>query len=306
MSRDGFWQRLCRGARRVRGRPDWEQALGSDWPERIMHLEVTDHYHAKQGRSTGRLILSRGGGRLSVYLKRHYRMSWWRGVLATLWPRRAWSPALQEYNRLQWARDIGVPVPDAVAVGEMIGPWGRLQSFLAVEELHDMLPLHEAIPLAQSRLDARTFLKWKRGLIVELARLARVLHDHRLFHKDFYLCHFFVHQQDTCTLPQWQNRVRVIDLHRLTHHTWTWRLWQSKDLAQLLYSTANVAGVTARDRLRFWRVYMGGRGKTWAARCLRRLILLRWRRYARHNARHVPPGTRLAPAPGNEAHARAS
>src|SRR5438552_864135 len=125
MTRDTFWQRLWRGVRRVRGRADWETALGTDWPDRVMQAELTDRYHAKQGRSTGRLILPR----LTVYLKRHYKLSWWRGLLATLWPGRGWSPGAQEFRHLQLARDVGVPVPATVAVGEIIGPWGRLQSF---------------------------------------------------------------------------------------------------------------------------------------------------------------------------------
>jgi heptose I phosphotransferase len=268
-----------------------------------MQMPVTDDFHAKQGRSTGRLLLPAAGRRLGVYLKRHYRLPWWRGLLAALWPGRGWSPAVEEYRHLQWARDIGLPVPASVAVGEFLGPWGRLQSFLAVEELADMLPLHRAVPLAERRLDPQTFLRWKRSLIAEMARVARLLHDHRLFHKDFYFCHFYIAREDTGVIPEWRGRVFLIDLHRLGHHPLTWRLWQSKDLAQLLYSS-DVAGVTARDRLRFWRLYLGGGRATWKTRWLRRLVMLRWRRYVRHNARH--PGLRTPLPPEPEAHARAS
>src|SRR5213079_2543628 len=104
------------------------------------------------------------------------------------------SPALQEWDHLEWARREGVPVPAAVAAGEYIGPWGRLQSFLAVEELADMLPLHEAVPAAAARLDPATLRRWKRGLVLEMARLTRGLHGRRTFHKDLYLCHFYVHR----------------------------------------------------------------------------------------------------------------
>jgi heptose I phosphotransferase len=303
MTGDTFWQRLCRGVWRTHSRPDWEQALGAGWSGRVMQTDVTDDFHAKQGRSTGRLIRPAVGRQLAVYLKRHYRLPWWRGLLATLWPGRGWSPAVEEYHHLQWARDIGVPVPASVAVGERIGPWGKLQSFLAVEELHDMLPLHRAIPLARRRLDPPTFLRWKRSLVAEMARLARLLHSHRLFHKDFYLCHFYIARQDTGTLPQWRDRVYLIDLHRLARHPWVWRLWQSKDLAQLLYSS-DVPGVTARDRLRFWLLYLGKESDTRGTHWLRRLVMLRWRRYVRHNARHPNLQTPLPPEP--EEHARAS
>jgi len=284
MPRDSFWQRLFRGVRRLRHRSDWDNVLGPGWPDRVMGVTVTDRFHAKQGRSTGRLILRQADGTLPVYLKRHYRLPWWSRLLATLWPGRGWSPALAEARHLEWARRQGVPVPGVVAAGEYIGPWGRLQSFLAVEELVDMLPLHEAIPLAARRLDASAFLRWKRGLLREMVRLTRLLHDRRRFHRDLYLCHFYVARDDTAAAPEWRGRVHVIDLHRLAHHAWTWRLWQSKDIAQLLYSS-DVAGVTARDRLLFWRLYLGEERRTWTGRWLRRLILLRWGFYRRHNER---------------------
>jgi heptose I phosphotransferase len=284
MTRETVWQRLARGVRRLYQRPDWAGFVGPDWPEHIMALTVTDRHHAKQGRSTGRLILHAGDRRLAVYLKRHYRLPRWRGLLAALWPDAGWSPALEEWHHLEWARRRGLPVPASVAAGEYIGPWGRLQSFLAVEELDDMLPLHEAVPAAAACLDPAAFECWKRTLVVELARLTRELHRRRRFHKDLYLCHFYVRAADTAHVPDWQGRVHVIDLHRLAHHRLTWPLWQTKDLAELLYSS-DVPGITVRDRLRFWRAYLGPARRSWSEWWLRRGVLLRNWRYRRHNAR---------------------
>ena len=254
-----------------------------------MGVAVTDRFSAKQGRSTGRWALHRPAApgepsRLVVYLKRHYQLPRWQGLLATLWPRGGWSPALREWKHLEWARQQGVPVPEVVAAAEYIGPWGRLQSCLAVEELAGMLPLHEAIPLAATRLDAQTFRRWKRTLVAEMARLTRMLHDRRCFHKDLYLCHFYIARDDTACLPAWRGRVFLIDLHRLARHAWTWRLWQTKDLAQLLYSSA-VAGVDTRDQLYFWGHYRGAGPRRGADRWLRWWVLFKWRRYRRHNLR---------------------
>jgi heptose I phosphotransferase len=284
MNGETLWQRLARGVRRVRQRADWPHFAGADWAERIMALAVTDRHHAKQGRSTGRLILHDGERRLAVYLKRHYRLPRWRGLLAAVWPDAGWSPALEEWQHLEWARAQGVPVPEAVAAGEYIGPWGRLQSVLAVEELTDMLPLHEAVPLAAVRLDPPAFRRWKHTLIGEMARLTRELHRRRRFHKDLYLCHFYVPAGDTEHLPEWPGRVHLIDLHRLSHHPWTRLLWRMKDLAQLLYSS-DVAGVEDRDRLLFWRAYLGAERRTWGGWLLRQGVLFKWRLYRRHNAK---------------------
>jgi hypothetical protein len=285
----GILRRLFRGVRRLRERPDWLAHAGLAWADGIMDVAVTDRFHAKQGRSTGRWVLpapDAGGTALVVYLKRHYSLPWWQCLLATMWPRGGWSPAMQEWRHLEWARAQGVPVPEALAAAEFIGPGGRLRSFLAVKELTNMLPLNEAVPLAAARLDPAAFRRWKNTLAAELARLARLLHDRRCFHKDLYFCHFYVARGDTATVPAggWRGRVFLIDLHRLAHHPLTWRVWQTKDLAQLLYSS-ELPGVDARDRLSFWRAYRGTGPRRVADHWLRGWVLFKWGRYRRHNAR---------------------
>jgi heptose I phosphotransferase len=263
-------------------RADWPRFVEANWAEQIMTNVLTDRFHAKQGRSTGRWVLERGEQRLTIYLKRHYQLPRWRGLLAALWPEAGWSPAMRERRHLEWARAQGLPVPDVVAAGEYIGPWGRLQSFLAVEELTDMLPLHEAIPLAASRLDPDAYRRWKHTLVLEMARLACGLHDRRVFHKDLYLCHFYIPRRLTEETQPWRGKVHLIDLHRLGKHRWTWRIWQVKDLAQLLFSTA-IEGINNQDRLRFWHAYRGTDRGSWAARLLKCCIMFKWRRYQRHN-----------------------
>src|SRR5262249_44182898 len=153
----------------------------------------------------------------------------------------------------------GLPVPRVVAGGEFIGPGTRLQSFLAIEELTGMLPLHEAIPLAARTLAPSAFRRWKEGLLGEVARLARSLHQRRYFHKDLYLCPFYVARADIASSPAaWEGRVSMIDLHRLGHHALTWPWWLVKDLGQLLYSS-DVEGMERRDWWRFWQAYLGPR-----------------------------------------------
>jgi heptose I phosphotransferase len=292
--KETLWHRLFRGVRRLRQQPYWERFAGPGWDDRVMGEVLTDRFYAKQGRTIVRWPLRAGGRELVVYLKRHYCLPWWHGLLALLWPEGRWSPALREWEHLEWARAEGLPVPLAAACGEFIGPWCRLQSFLAVEELTDMLPLHEAIPAAAAHLGPDAFERWKKGLIREMAALAMALHRRRRFHKDLYLCHFYVAAADTARAPtDWRGRVQMIDLHRLGHHPRAWPWWLAKDLAQLLYSS-DVPGITPRDRLRFWRSYLAGNPDRWLARWLRVLIRVKaWnhRRRARRKARvaEAPP-----------------
>lgn len=236
--------------------PDWNEALGADWPDRIMHLKVSDLFHAKQGRTIARWAVPGGP---TVFLKRHYTLPRLDGFFASLFPRQYWSAGMQEAARLNWAARHGIFVPRVVAAGEFRGRWGKLQSFLAVEELTGMRALHEIIPDASQQLSPADFARWKRGLIGEIARLSRELHRRRAFHKDLYLCHFFAYDADIATIPDdWTGRIAMIDFHRLGHYSFFWAKWQAKDLAQLLYSTFGVPGVTARDRVRFWKLYHGG------------------------------------------------
>ena len=163
-----------------------------------MTLDTPDRLHVKQGRSTARVIFHAVGQSgsppraLSVYLKRHYRLPWTARLAATVHPSGRYSPAAEEWTHLERSRALGIEVPDVVAAGERIGPRGGLTSFLMVAELTGCEALHEALPRLAARLDPPDFARLKRRVIAEMARIAATLHNARLFHKDLYLCHFFL------------------------------------------------------------------------------------------------------------------
>lgn len=260
----------------------WRERHAADWPAdltpaAVMAADVRDRFHAKQGRTIARWALP--GGPV-VYIKRHYRTGRLRGWLARFGL--AHSDAWQEADHLAWAERHGFRVPRVVAVGEHIGPWGQLQGFLAVEELTGMMPLHLAVPAACARLSPAAFAQWKRGLTLAVAAVVARLHGLHHFHKDLYFCHFYIPERlTTCVPATWADDLFAIDLHRLGHHPWRAAWFRMKDLAQLLYSS-NVLGVTARDRLRFWRAYAGADHRRWT--WLQWLVLVRYRNYKRHNA----------------------
>lgn len=241
-----------------------------------MHIHSDDRLHAKQGRSTCRVTFDSPHGPLSVYLKRHYRLPLGERLVAWLDPDGKRSPAGAEWRHLQYARRLGLDVPDAVAAGETIGPWARVQSYLMVRELTGQLPLHEAIPLQHRTLSPAAFHAWKRRVTTEVARTASRLHRAGASHKDLYLCHFYVDAGRPGT------RTALIDLHRLGVHPMLSAWFRWKDLAQLLFSTHGVDGLNGRDALRFWAVYQ--RGVPLAFPRLQAAII-RWRaaRYLSHN-----------------------
>jgi heptose I phosphotransferase len=148
-----------------------------------------------------------------------------------------------------------------------------------IAELTGCEAVNEALPPLSTDLDPRTFDTLKRRIIREMARITATLHAARIFHKDLYLCHFFLdhHRATEETL-----RLSLIDLHRLKEHTLWPDWWRWKDLGQLLFSTYDVPGITERDRLRFWRIYCRKVGLTrpqWHAR----MVKIRAARYLEHN-----------------------
>ena len=268
--------RLVRGSRWSWRSERHGDRLPADLESTVMDLRSDDLLHAKQGRSTCRVRFDAPGGPLTVFLKRHYRLPWTDRLAALIHPDGRHSPAGAEWRNLRRARNLGVPVPEAVAAGERIGPWGTLQSYLMVEELTGCLPLHEAIPRMARSLAPPAFARWKRRVVAEMADLTALLHAARAFHKDLYLCHFYLDVRNAGA------RLHLIDLHRLASHRLTAPWWRWKDLGQLLFSTFGVEGIDDGDRLRFWSHYR--RLMRPASPALdRRMALLKASRYLDHN-----------------------
>jgi len=293
-----LWERLVRGVRWSWIDPRYQSALPPDLDASVMTLDSRDRLHAKQGRSTARVVFhpaaaaadrasgtaqcaGASAGPVAVYLKRHFRLPWLARLAALFDPAGRHSPAAAEWVHLERARALGVPVPEVVATGERIGPWACLQSYLMVAELTGCQELNVALPELAYELEPAAFESLKRRLIAEMARITAALHTARVFHKDLYLCHFYLDLERLRDDPA-DVRLVLIDLHRLAEHgLWPDR-WRWKDLGQLLYSTAGVAGIDNRDICRFWKDYrrrVSLRAPRWQAR----MVQLKAAAYLEHN-----------------------
>jgi lipopolysaccharide kinase (Kdo/WaaP) family protein len=233
-------------------------------------LKPLDHYVEKQGRSTGRYRLAGARGDATVFLKKYLRLPWWLRWFAPL----ASFPGLLEWTHLSRVERLGIVVPEVIVAGAARGH--ACGSFLAVRELTGFVPLHEFIP-AHFGL-GKTALIRKRDLCRRLADVARRLHEARLYHRDFYLCHFFVRPAAEAADGF---ELALIDFLRLKpSHRVRWRI---KDLAQLSFS-ADLPGITRADRLRFLKHYLGINRLDNATRRLIRRVERKADRYRRHNA----------------------
>ena len=192
MSYGSLWQRWSRGVSWTWINDRYRARLPDDLGANVMTLESRDRFHAKQGRSTARVVLVRSDRPLTVYLKRHFRLPWPARLAALVDPGGKHSPAAAEWAHLERARAMGIDVPEVVAAGEHIGPRAHLQSFVMIAELSGSEAVNELLPRLAVQHDSRTFETLKRRIIAEMARITATLHGARAFHKDLYLCHFFL------------------------------------------------------------------------------------------------------------------
>ena len=266
-----LWERLVHGVRWSWIDPRYQSALPPDLDASVMTLDSRDRLHAKQGRSTARVVFhpaAAAADRASGTAQCRRGVGWpGRRLSQAAFPAplagqasralRSGRATLAGRGRMgppERARALGVPVPEVVATGERIGPWACLQSYLMVAELTGCQELNVALPELAYELEPAAFESLKRRLIAEMARITAALHTARVFHKDLYLCHFYLDLERLRDDPA-DVRLVLIDFHRLAEHgLWPDR-WRWKDLGQLLYSTAGVAGIDNRDICRFWKDY---------------------------------------------------
>src|SRR5262249_54093328 len=140
---------------------------------------------------------------------------------------------------------------------------------------------NELLPRLVVCLDRASFAGLKRRIVTEMASITAILHRARVFHRDLYLCHFFLDAEGTATESKKLN-LSLIDLHRLQEHQYLGDWWRWKDLGQLLFSTEGVAGISVRDQVRFWKSYcqLAGIKRPWLHA---RMVRLRAARYGAHN-----------------------
>lgn len=251
---------------------------GDDVYEKIAAMTATGDHHAKQGRSTGRYLLPTERGLVGVYVKKYFALSFrerWLTPLSEL-------PGPREWENTRRAGELGIPVPELILAAA--DPNRPCKSLLVTRELAGYLPLHRYLParwLADRGSPARrrAFFAFKRRLVARLAEMTRRLHAANLFHRDLYLCHFFLAETESgadgfqLVLIDWG---RLIESRR--------DRWRIKDLAQLLFSS-DLAGINRSDRLRFLLQYLGIRRLNPEARALARKVTWKAALYRRHSVR---------------------
>ncbi|MEE3319145.1 MAG: lipopolysaccharide core heptose(I) kinase RfaP [Pseudomonadota bacterium] len=208
-----------------------------------------DIFRAREGRRTLRF---HGNGR-SYFLKYHGGIGW-KEIFKNL--TQAKLPvlgAMDEVNAIEAVRAAGLDTMTVAAYGSRgINPAG-IESFIVTDDLVGTLSLEEVGE--QWVASGHVPVVFKRALIARVADIARRMHGAGINHRDFYLAHFLMPQEDVARQSV-QGPMYLIDLHRSQVRSKVPRRWQIKDLGGLYFSTARF-GMTRRDLLRFIRDYTG-------------------------------------------------
>jgi hypothetical protein len=167
---------------------------------------------------------------VGMYLKKHRVYTWSTRVRATLNAGPGATAAGVEAENARALAALGVDVMPLVAYGEKLRADGVLESFLLTEELAGYMELQaflrQRFPASPTRRDPDL-----QRILVQVARIARLLHGAGYNHRDFYCCHFLVKELSPGAFD-----IRLIDLQRAQRRRWFRRRWIVKDLAQLAYS----------------------------------------------------------------------
>jgi heptose I phosphotransferase len=127
----------------------------------------------------------------------------------------------------------------------------KLESFVITDALENTSTL--AVLFQQFQQPPQVRLKY--ALIHKVAKIASILHENGINHRDLYICHF--------RMPHWVLEKKLfddpplylMDLHRaLIHRARTPMRWITKDLGALYFSSADI-GLTQRDLFRFIKTY---------------------------------------------------
>lgn len=204
-------------------------------------------FRAVQSRHTLRFELE---GR-SYFAKIHWGVGWREILKNWLYGKTPILSALNEYQAIRHLESIDVDTMTCVAFGQRGRNPARQQSFIITEALTDTLSLETVCRQWLSSPPAPTF---KRRLIRRVARMARLMHNSGMNHRDYYLCHFLLKPASRLGTEEAEFRVHLIDLHRAQIRQTLPLRWRQKDLAGLYFSTLDFP-FTRTDLLRFVREY---------------------------------------------------
>jgi len=188
----------------------------------------------------------------SYFVKIHHGIGWLETIKNIFLGNIPVWGAQEEFSAIKKCQTIGVDTMTPVAFGiKGFLPWQQ-DSFLVTEELINTISLEDLC--ANWKREPPKFA-FKKALIEKVAVISRLLHNHGLNHRDFYICHFLLALTSVHATHARDISLYLIDLHRMQQRRQTPLRWVVKDVGSLYFSTMDIP-FTKRDYYRFIKHYL--------------------------------------------------
>ena len=206
-------------------------------------------FRRQKGRTTQQITIDDK----NYFIKLHTGVGWFEIFKNLLQFRLPVVSAKNEWCAIQKLQSIGIGVPAVCHYGERGVNPAKKQSYVLMEAITPSISLET---LCQHWVKEKPDFTFKQKLITEVARISRLMHEHGINHRDYYLCHFLLETADHYGKQKNNITLTLIDLHRAQMRNKIPQRWRVKDLAGLYFSSKDI-GLTKRDLLRFIKQYRG-------------------------------------------------
>lgn len=153
--------------------------------------------------------------------------------------------AQNEWIAIQELDQVQIPTTPLLGFGNRGWNPATRKSFVITRALENTISLED---YCKSWLTTPPNFSTKHNLIKKVAELASKMHLHGMNHRDFYICHIHFQQSSD------EQKLYLIDLHRMQCRARVPKRWLIKDIGSLYYSIMHL-GFTKRDLLRFMKYY---------------------------------------------------
>jgi hypothetical protein len=190
------------------------------------------------------------------FLKAHYGVGWKEIFKNLTQLKLPVIGARNEWLAIQRLEQLDVATMKLVAYGERGSNPATRQSFVITEALEETQSLEDFCGAWEQHPPvSKAAIRLKRELINRIAAISRIMHNHGINHRDYYICHFLLDvSADVMAVPADSLRLSLIDLHRVQLRRRTPERWIVKDIGGLYFSSMRI-GLTRRDLYRFMKVY---------------------------------------------------
>lgn len=222
---------------------------GSDAFQKVDALQGVVYRNVK-GRRT--LQFEQDGKK--YFAKIHHGVGWGEIIKNLLTLRLPILGAQNEWRAVAKLQQLGVATMTAVAWGSRGWNPARRHSFIITEALEHTVSLEDyCAPWATQPPPFAIKLR----LLDALARISRTVHGNGVCHRDYYICHFLLHESARFNAGEIHEPcLSLIDLHRALISEQLPQRWIIKDVAGLYFSALHI-GLNRHDFMRFVKIYSG-------------------------------------------------